>query len=238
MVFLGFCWRISRQPTSRSAAVRRYIYHQRHFFKQWAERLQEYAQSAELQQDYWLERAKTGRSLARRLFWGENTVAAANTVSVSLNQKETQALLQVPKAYNTQINDVLLTALVQAFAEWTGERTLLDQEGHGREDVFDVDLSRTIGWFTTIFPVVLELEEASHPSDALKAVKDQLRIPNRGLGYGAPLSEQRRGTLAAIPQARCSTTWVSLTRYSNRRCLHQPKSLAGQPQSTEAAAIC
>jgi len=56
---------------------------------------------------------------------------------------------------------------------------------HGREDVFDdVDLSRTIGWFTIFLPVVLELEEASHPSDALKAVKDQLRnIPNR-LGYG------------------------------------------------------
>jgi len=86
--------------------------------------------------------AKTGRSLARRLFWGEHG-GAANTVSVSLNQKETQALLQqVPKAYNTQINDVLLTAL-QAFAEWTGETLLVDQEGHGRED--DVDLSRTTG---------------------------------------------------------------------------------------------
>jgi len=52
----------------------------------------------------------------------------------------------------------------------------VDQEGHGREDIFDdVDLSRTIGWFTTIFPLLLELEKASHPSDALKAVKDQLR---------------------------------------------------------------
>jgi len=73
-----------------------------------------------------------------------------------------------------QINDVL-TAWCK-LAEWTGERTLLvDQEGHGREDIFDdVDLSRTIGWFTTIFPLLLELEKASHPSDALKAVKDQL----------------------------------------------------------------
>jgi len=72
---------------------------------------------------------------------------------------------------------VIAHSLVQAFAEWTGERTLLvDQEGHGREDIFDdVDLSRTIGWFTTIFPLLLELEKASHPSDALKAVKDQLR---------------------------------------------------------------
>jgi len=103
MVFLGNCWRISRQPTSRSAAVRRYIYHQRQLRSSRAERLQEAAQSAELQQerDYWLAERRKPVALARRLFWGENTVAV-NTVSVSLNQKETQALLQqVPKAYNT-----------------------------------------------------------------------------------------------------------------------------------------
>ena len=109
-------------------------------------------------------------------------------MSVSLSAEETRALLQeVPEAYHTQINDVLLTALVQAFSRWTGARSLLvDLEGHGREEIFeDVDLSRTVGWFTTIFPVLLESGGGFHPGNALKSVKEQLRrIPNRGIGYG------------------------------------------------------
>ena len=94
---------------------------------------------------------------------GANTEASARTVSVSLSVGETRALLQeVPQAYRTQINDVLLTALVQAFTPWTGSCTLLvELEGHGREEIFeDVDLSRTVGWFTTVFPVLLEVEGA------------------------------------------------------------------------------
>jgi non-ribosomal peptide synthase protein (TIGR01720 family) len=161
-------------------------------FKDWAYRLREYGQSEAVATDldYWL--AQT-RSEVAPLPVGypsgkeANTVASATHVSVSLSVGQTLALLQeVPSAYNTQINDVLLTALVQTFAQWTGERFLLvDLEGHGREELFeDVDLSRTVGWFTTIFPVLLELGEVSHPGDALKSVKEQLRrIPNRGIGY-------------------------------------------------------
>ena len=116
-----------------------------------------------------------------------NTLASTASVLLALNEQQTRALLQdVPSAYNTQINDVLLTALVQSFAQWTGENSLLiDLEGHGREDLFeDVDLSRTVGWFTTLFPVGLEIQE-NQPGEALKSVKEQLRsIPNRGIGYG------------------------------------------------------
>jgi non-ribosomal peptide synthase protein (TIGR01720 family) len=82
---------------------------------------------------------------------------------------------------------VLLTALVQTFAQWTGSRSvLIELEAHGREELFDdVDLSRTVGWFTTIFPVLLQLGEADEPGVALKSIKEQLRrIPNRGIGYG------------------------------------------------------
>ena len=82
------------------------------------------------------------------------------TGKVSLTAAETQALLQqVPAAYNTQINDVLLTALARAWNRWTGSTALFTNlEGHGRENLFeDVDLSRTLGWFTSIFPVLLQL---------------------------------------------------------------------------------
>ena len=160
-------------------------------FKHWAERLVAYAQSAEARQEitYWLAapRAPVGR-LPVDYPGGANTMAVAHTVSVSLSTQETHALLQeVPQAYQTQINDALLTALVQAFARWTGEHTLLiDLEGHGREEVVEgVDLSRTVGWFTTLFPVCLHLDPAATPADALKTVKEQLRrIPKRGIGYG------------------------------------------------------
>jgi amino acid adenylation domain-containing protein/non-ribosomal peptide synthase protein (TIGR01720 family) len=161
-------------------------------FKHWAERLTASTQSAALLQElaYWLAapRARTSR-LPVDYPGGANTMAWARTVSVLLSAEETDALLrEVPRAYQTQINDVLLTALGQAFVRWTGEPALLiDLEGHGREEIEeDIDLSRTVGWFTTIFPVLLELERDATPAAALKAVKEQVRrIPNQGLGYGA-----------------------------------------------------
>jgi len=182
-------------------------------FKHWAERLVAYAQSAELRQDltYWLAApgVQVGR-LPADYPGGANTMAWARTVSVSLNNEETDALLRdVPQAYQTQINDVLLTALAQAFACWTGEHTLLiDLEGHGREEVVDgVDLSRTVGWFTTLFPVLLQLEHAYTPAEALKSVKEQLRrIPKRGFGYSVLryLSQDREviEKLRALPPAQ------------------------------------
>ncbi|KST70376.1 non-ribosomal peptide synthetase [Mastigocoleus testarum] len=164
-------------------------------FKYWSEQLSRYARSQKLQQelDYWLNQNKTAL-LPKDYFDGPNTVDSARVVSVSLTEQDTQTLLQqVPAVYHTQINDLLLTTLVQTFRQWTGENTLfIELEGHGRELLFDdVDLSRTIGWFTTRFPVVLSLKgieviEASEATEfAVKSIKEQLRkIPNRGIGYG------------------------------------------------------
>ncbi|MEM1394198.1 MAG: condensation domain-containing protein, partial [Cyanobacteria bacterium P01_H01_bin.150] len=160
-------------------------------FKYWSRCLQEYAQSAILQQewDYWLRESwQQIAPLPVDFSDGDNTVASGRNISISLTVEQTQALLkEVPKAYNTQINDVLLTALVQAFSQWTGNNSLLlALEGHGREEIFDdVDLSRTVGWFTSIFPVLLDLGKVSHPLEALKSLKEQLRsIPSKGMGYG------------------------------------------------------
>jgi amino acid adenylation domain-containing protein/non-ribosomal peptide synthase protein (TIGR01720 family) len=160
-------------------------------FQHWGRELAEYAQGTALAGEvpYWRQQTSGGvPRLPIDRTNGPNAVASRSTVSVALTELETQALLtQVPEAYGTQVNDVLLTALLRAFAEWTGSRTaVIDLEGHGREDVFDdVDLSRTVGWFTTLFPVRLELPPGDGPGDALKSIKEQLRaIPQRGLGYG------------------------------------------------------
>ena len=162
-------------------------------FKNWAEQLQQYAQSKEVSQQsaYWMETAARSRQLRPLPVDHEgasNKVSAARTLSVRLDAEETQALLQeVPEIYHTQINEVLLTALVLTFAGWTKElRVLVDVEGHGREDIGPgVDVTRTVGWFTTHYPVVLEVSEKSNVGEALKAVKVQVRaVPQRGIGYG------------------------------------------------------
>ncbi|WP_430015681.1 amino acid adenylation domain-containing protein [Microcystis protocystis FBCC-A270] len=162
-------------------------------FKTWAEELQNYAKTPEFyaQFKYWLNRDFSSVSPLPVDVQGDaqsNIVAHAKTVSFTLTEEQTRLLLQeVPQAYNTQINDILLTALVQAFGRWTGNyKLLLDMEGHGRENVIEsVNLSRTVGWFTSIFPVFLTLENLHHPGECLKSIKEQLRqIPNRGFDYG------------------------------------------------------
>jgi len=160
-------------------------------FKQWAKQLSELAHSGafEKEANYWLAvcRAASG-ALPMDLSGGENGEATARTVSVTLDAAETRALLkQVPQAYNTQINDVLLSALGLALLPWIRQPTVqINLEGHGREDICEgVDLSRTVGWFTTIFPVNLELGGLVGQGSVMKAVKEQLRrIPHHGIGYG------------------------------------------------------
>ncbi|TRU24576.1 MAG: amino acid adenylation domain-containing protein [Microcystis aeruginosa Ma_QC_B_20070730_S2] len=162
-------------------------------FKTWAEELQNYAKTPEFyaQFKYWLNRDLPAIFPLPLDYQGEaksNIVAHAKTISFTLNEEQTRLLLQeVPQAYNTQINDILLTALVQAFGRWTGSyKLLLDMEGHGRENVIEsLNLSRTVGWFTSIYPVFLTLENLDHLGECLKSIKEQLRqIPNRGFDYG------------------------------------------------------
>ncbi|MFA6231849.1 MAG: amino acid adenylation domain-containing protein [Rhodanobacter sp.] len=160
-------------------------------FQQWAQKLHTYAQEPQVQADaaYWREQPwQKSFPLPLDDPQGTNNVASAKTIAMALSEDETRQLLTlVPEAYRTQINDVLLTALAQAFATWTGSRSLLiDLEGHGREPLSDdVDVSRTVGWFTSLFPVLLELGDADDPGAALRGVQRQLQaVPRRGVSYG------------------------------------------------------
>jgi amino acid adenylation domain-containing protein/non-ribosomal peptide synthase protein (TIGR01720 family) len=188
-------------------------------FKRWAERLEEYAQSNALRQEaaYWLtESSKRIRRLPVDFPDGANTVDSSATVTVSLSPEETRALLhQAPEAYRTHIDEVLLAALAQGFAWWTGARSLLiDLEGHGREEIIeDVALWRTVGWFTTHFPVLLDLGASSDPGAALKVIKERLRaVPNRGIGYGLlrylSRNEEIVEQLRAAPQPEVSFNYL------------------------------
>lgn len=186
-------------------------------FKNWAEHLKFFGQSEVLaaELDYWLaDRSSAAPLPVDYLEKDNNTIASTAQVTVSLNTEQTRALLEdVPHIYQTQINDVLLTALVQSFVQWTGTDSLLvNLEGHGREELFEnVDLSRTVGWFTSIFPVLLALRQVESPGEALKSVKEQLRrIPNRGIGYGLLryLSQDTATRLKLHPQAQASFNYL------------------------------
>ena len=155
-------------------------------FKRWSEFLQEYAKSPQIQQerDYWLAACQE----VSKLPVDSPSNDRENAVLVLLDVEETRTLLQkVPAAYGTQTSEVLLTALVQTFNQWTkADSLLVDLEASGRE-IFakDIDLSRTLGCFAAIFPVQLILKGISGPGEALKAIKEQVRgVPNRGAGFG------------------------------------------------------
>jgi non-ribosomal peptide synthase protein (TIGR01720 family) len=161
-------------------------------YQSWATHLVEQAQSEESRSEaeYWLreQRMLGSAKLPRDHETGENLVGSTGSVSVSLSAVETKALLQeVPGVYHTQINDALLTAVGVALTEWMGsEQVAVELEGHGREELgAGVDVTRTVGWFTSIYPVVLAVQRGSGTGERLKLVKEKLRgVPRRGVGYG------------------------------------------------------
>ena len=164
-------------------------------FRDWVGRLQEHALSAIFQRELapWLVTpVNAPLPLPVDHDRGPLTEASTRWVHRALDAEATRVLLQeVPGAYRTQINDALLTALAETLAEWTGSRSvLLDLEGHGREEMLPgLDAARTVGWFTAIFPVFLELPGketlAADSAASLKVVKEQLRrITDGGVGYG------------------------------------------------------
>lgn len=162
-------------------------------FKRWSELLQHYAASdaAASSAEFWLtdERRNASPIPVDRANADEgNTEESLRRVQVRLSIDETDRLLhEVPKAYQTQINEVLLTALLRSVSEWTDQPSLLvEVESHGREeDLFEnVDLSRTVGWFTTYYPVCLKANPGASLEETLQSVKQQLRaIPDRGFHY-------------------------------------------------------
>ena len=176
-------------------------------FRRWAQRLAIEAQDADRvgELSFWrgMLREPSLSLLDGALDPMRDVSGTAGHLTLTLPAALTGALLtRVPAAFHGSINDVLLTGLAVAVADWRqahGRRTsravLLDLEGHGREDIFaNADVSRTVGWFTSLFPVrldpgALDLDEAMTGGPALgralKLIKEQLRtLPDNGLGYG------------------------------------------------------
>jgi len=183
-------------------------------FKCWSEQL--VRQAGEADTAYWLKTRwqccspDNEKMLPVDEANGSNLIAVENEVTVALTEAETRALLQdAPGAYRANIDELLLTALTLTLCEWMrSDSVLVDLEGHGREDIAgDLDVSRTVGWFTTVYPALLSLPSNCPVGDALKSIKEQLRaIPMKGIGYGllrylSP-DDEIKAQLAAQPQAQ------------------------------------
>ncbi|MCS3473078.1 amino acid adenylation domain-containing protein/non-ribosomal peptide synthase protein (TIGR01720 family), partial [Pseudomonas sp. JUb42] len=160
-----------------------------HAFKVWAERLQALAVSPEktVELAFW-QRQLEGLDdhLPGQRVGVIGRISQTRTVRSRLSEEMTRKLLQqAPAAYRTQINDLLLSALARVLCDWTGRTdALVRLEGHGREALFDdLDISRTLGWFTALYP--LRLTPAAAPGASIKAIKEQVRaVPDKGVGYG------------------------------------------------------
>ena len=166
--------------------------------KQWAKQLQLLANSdvVRQQQDFWLTQLKQKAPafpVDRPLEGADLYVDSANT-HIFLNRQQTAKLLgYCQHAYHTQIEELLLAALMLGYQQWSGNNALkVALEGHGRAELGeDLDLSETVGWFTSLYPLFLSTPDyvAEHHHESLaaliKTVKEQLRqIPQQGLGFG------------------------------------------------------
>uniref|UniRef100_UPI0013DFAFD6 non-ribosomal peptide synthetase n=1 Tax=Paenibacillus xylaniclasticus TaxID=588083 RepID=UPI0013DFAFD6 len=160
-------------------------------FQKWSAHLMSYVKSGAIQQEinYWesidklpvLTLPKDGVSKLR-------TQAHTGREQILLSKEETEQLLKYAhRAYNTQINDLLLTALVLTVRDWVGDgNVLVGLESHGRESLGeDIDISRTVGWFTSLYPVVISLSDSNDLGHHIRNVKETLRrTPHNGIGYG------------------------------------------------------
>lgn len=154
-------------------------------YRQWGEALDIYAVSIKEQVSYWQAIATESMAIIKQLATKE--VEESSVVYIKLSQIATNQLLRdVHAIYHTQINEVLLTALVLSLDETLqlGKYPIL-LEGHGREGIADnLDINRTVGWFTSFYPVLLEVVDNERKT-LLVTIKDQLnKIPDHGLGYG------------------------------------------------------
>jgi non-ribosomal peptide synthase protein (TIGR01720 family) len=160
-------------------------------FKTWSETLAAFAKSAQAADElpFWLGLpANHVQHLPVDYPDAVDPGERAGVATTILSPFETTALVRsVPTDHKARLSDIIVTALARALAAWTGAPVqAMDVNSHGREPVFpNVDLSRTVGWFVTRYPVVINLGSASEPVESLQTVKRQLlAIPRSGLGYG------------------------------------------------------
>ncbi len=172
-------------------------------FLSWSEQLSKYIKTDTFHEAkvFWNDfESQEVEPLPRDNEQGRNTGEHRKFASFTLDQKQTAELLtKVHQSFGTQINDLLLAALLLSVERHYGNKTIqVDLESHGRKEISNVDFSRTIGWFTVIYPVILGRVDGAL-SHLIKRVKEVLRkIPNDGFDY--PLTKHFVSDFKAIQE--------------------------------------
>jgi amino acid adenylation domain-containing protein/non-ribosomal peptide synthase protein (TIGR01720 family) len=185
-------------------------------FKRWSRRLSTYARSAELRQElaYWLD--QRGTSPGSPDSPASSASEESGRLAVSLGPEETGLLLRdLAAVHGTSIEGILLAALTEATSRLTGSRALLvELAGHGRQEVVaGVDLTRTVGWFTCAYPLLIDLRPAATIEEAVRCAGETLRrVPNGGIGHGLLRylsgDPEVAAQLAALPRATVSFEYL------------------------------
>ncbi|HYU24028.1 MAG TPA: amino acid adenylation domain-containing protein, partial [Thermoanaerobaculia bacterium] len=182
-------------------------------FQSWGEHLAAHVPARLSEAAYWRERLGRPVDRLRVDTDGENRWSGTRTARGTLSASETRALLRdLPARTGAQPAEALLAALSVALRpEQNAGSLLVEMEGHGREELFaDVDVTRTVGWFTSIFPLRIDLGAASEPTTILGRVRDEVaRVPARGIGWGILRYISDLGDeLAALPQPEISFNYL------------------------------
>jgi non-ribosomal peptide synthase protein (TIGR01720 family) len=175
-------------------------------FKSWAEELVNYGKSdlVKLEAAFWRDQLsrKAGRLPIKSPAVGHSREVYQLAVN-SLTRKETQTLLQTTlPSLRAHLDEALLTALAGALVNQLGIDSFhIELLHHGREHSFrNVDVSRTVGWFSNEIPLLLDVGSARSLREMVETVKEQVRgIPNHGIGYGVLRYLNRDSTLLALP---------------------------------------
>lgn len=159
-------------------------------YQAWSQALHDYATSSlpNEELEFWLRSSESFRCLPVDFGDSQSLDQSPQRVSVSLNCDDTRLLLhKVPGRLHSQISEILMVPMLQAMYHWTGNKTLcVAMEGHGRESLFEgIDLLRTVGWFTSIYPLYLKMPTTGELLLILRSIKEKMRaVPNRGIGFG------------------------------------------------------
>lgn len=159
-----------------------------HSVQLWAEEMEKYSKTIGMRElNYWNEVLNYKFSYPHDYDMGEDTIEHSDSITIQLSKELTTCLLtKANYAYNTEPRDLMIIALLNVIKKNTNLTDIvIELEGHGREELCDnIDISRTVGWFTTIYPVLLRIHSDDFTSQ-IKSIKEQIRqIPKNGLDYG------------------------------------------------------
>ncbi len=177
-------------------------------WQQWSQTLMDYSRSDAItaERDYWISQLRKPfvKFPAPPSVSGYSYPERIHLMTFTINSQKTQELLgDCNQAYRTQINELLLAALMRAYQQWSYQSVLrIDLEAHGREDISDqIDISQTVGWFTSIYPLVLDIDVSASVAEVIKQVKEQYRaVPAKGVGFGVLKELVRDEEIVALEQ--------------------------------------